>query len=259
MTDMLSWAAPLLAAAVGLIGIFIDRSSRYFNAVLPIFVLAVVLSAYQQWNDGIEQDAKEKKLVNTNKTIMGSLQSLGHGVEALVDDKMGKILEIFGMTPELGKVQDLDKLSDADLLDVAILNRARIKLLSSQTNESRAKTEIRYYAKERDNTFLRAALIETGLTVENEIPKDEMSNAPTNAVWHGKDVPFDHFKLVVVSLMRAKIPIHRLGPSCKNQEIKRDWIEVGASDEANALPVRTLDSVLKATTYDNLDDKNVCR
>jgi hypothetical protein len=248
----------LFAAVVGLIGIFVDRSSRYFNAVLPIFVLAVILSAYQQWHDGVEQDAKEQKLEDTNKTIMGSLQLLGHGVGALVDDKMGKILEIFGMTPELGKVKELDKLSDADLLEVALLNRARIKLLSSETNESRAKTVIRYYAKERDNTFLKAALTETGLTVEHEIPKQNISDAATNAVWHGKDVPFDHFKLVVVSLMRAKIPIHRLGPSCLHQDKKRYWVEVGASIQANSLPVKTLDLVLKSSSYNNLDDKIVC-
>ena len=114
-----------------------------------------------------------------------------------------------------------------------------------------------YYTKEGDNDALRRALLETGLTVGEFDPQHSMASTLTNAVWHGSDVKFEHYKLVILSLMRAKVPIRRLGPTCKNMTLKANRIEVGASKAFEDKPLKTVESVNQASSYAELDDFNV--
>lgn len=268
MFENIEWLPPMMTALIGLIGIFVDRSSRYFNAVLPLFVVGVLLSGYLQYesaqNDKIatsKRDGDFDKIMTTNEnikrsnqTLVNSLSSVGDAVNALVERELGSILKNFGMTTELAKVEDLNQLPSIALLDVVTASRLRQDLLDSSTNKDRSGTAVMYYTKEGDNKDLRRALLETGLALEEFNPQNNMANMPTNAVWYGKDVKFEHYKLTILSLMRAKVPIRRLGPSCNQMSLKANRIEVGGSEEAESQALKTVEFIHRAKTYSDLDD-----
>lgn len=268
MFENFEWLPPLITALIGLVGIFVDRSSRYFNAVLPLFVVGVLLSGYLQFetekNNKIaaqkrDDDFKNIMITNnnikeSNQTLVYSLSSVGNAVNALVERELGSILKSFGMTEDLAGVEDLNELPSTELLDVVAASRVRKDILTSSKAEDRSGTKVMYYTKEGDNEALRRALLETGLTVGEFDPQNKMASSPTNAVWHGPDVKFEHYKLVILSLMRAKVPIRRFGPSCKNMDLKANRIEVGASKAAEVKPLKTVESVHRASSYADLDD-----
>lgn len=268
MFENIEWLPPLITALIGLVGIFIDRSSRYFSAVLPLFVVGVLLSGYLQYeteqNNKIatikrNDDFKNIRITNnnikeSNQTLVQSLSSVGTAVNALVERELGAILKSFGMTEELAGIDDLNKLPSTELLYVVAASRVREDLLDKNKAEDRSGTTVMYFTKEGDNKDLSRALLETGLKVSEFDPTNSMASTPTNAVWHGKDVKFEHYKLVILSLMRAKVPIQRLGPVCNTPDIKANRIEVGAAKVADSKQLKTVESVHLAESYADLDD-----
>lgn len=253
--------APAITAALGLIGLFVDRKSRSFYAILPLFVVGVAVSAWLQFTGSAQQQAQLDSLQSANRALLSGVGAIGGAVDALVVRELGEMLRSFGMTDELAGSAPED-LSQDDLLEVVAASRERSRIVSTidaqgTAADTRAQTRVRYYAKERDNRNLKRSLISTGLTLEETAPTTRMANETTNAVWHGADVPIEHFKLVVLSLMRAKVPIRQTGPVCRNQDAKAHYVEVGASVAARGMPLKTFEVVVNAQSYGQLDNFSV--
>ena len=147
MFENIEWLPPLVTALIGLVGIFVDRSSRYFSAVLPLFVVGVLLSGYLQYeseqNDKIttaKRNEDFRDIKESNQTLVHSLSSVGTAVNALVERELGAILKSFGMTEELAGVDDLNKLPSPDLLDVVAASRVRKDILDDNKSEDRSGT-----------------------------------------------------------------------------------------------------------------------
>lgn len=256
-----------LGAFLAILGLFMDRAKRYFKYVAPVFIVLVVVLGVFQAEDARKSDeeAREaqsqriKVLKLVDNISLTSARTSTYLTNTLLSQP--KILKDFGLT-EKRAGKKLEQISTAELIAGEILeaNKYRMELIQARPPSTRISTKVWYYNKEMDNPKLVEALEEVGFTVINMIATRNQENDPTNAVWHGPEVPIEDYKAVIVSLIRAGIDIRRTGPSCRNLDKKIGAIEVGASDKASGLidgikaPTKSISQIRTAVTYTELDD-----
>jgi hypothetical protein len=256
-----------IGAILAIIGLFVDKSSQHFKYIAPFFVVLIlvlgVVQAVDTLNSNQESDEAKQKtdtlLVLVNNSAKSSLKTSSYLTDILLSQP--KILKDFGMTVErVGK--PLDQVTTAELVTGEILkaNKYRLELISERPPSLRLSTEIWYYNKEMDSSEIRSVLNEIGFKVINKVAKSHQKNDRTNAVWYGQKVNLNDYKALLVSLLRAGIDIKRTGPSCENQNLKKNVIEVGASDDAAGFidgivkPTKSIQEIKSATTLEELSD-----
>ncbi|MAX78726.1 MAG: hypothetical protein CL843_00925 [Crocinitomicaceae bacterium] len=262
---------PALSALLAVIGLFIDKENPHFKKLAVAFVLLVLFLGYMQIKESKEAKLEAEKAIQQRATLItladntatSSMKTSTYLTDILLSQPT--ILLDFGLT-ESRAGKKLNDLSTSELITSEIItaNKALEQLISKAPPSNRIDNKIWYYNKEMDNPYLTTALEGTGFQVVNKTAAMNQVNDPTNAVWHGPDISLTDYKIVMLSLIRAGIDIRWSGPSCKNLSNKTKVIEIGASDRASGLidgiksPTKSVDLILNAKTFEEIDDFTSC-
>lgn len=252
-----------ITMTLAIFAIFVDRQSTSFKKILPVYIfLLIALFAVQVWealNNYKEKEAAQIDRFTLIKTTDSQSKSVASIIQLLSQPLISQVdlLLTFGVTEErAGKPLDQLPLSYWKDQEISTANKYRFELIKSTEGSKRVGTKVWYYSKDLDSPALKDAIRELSFDVIDKKAKANQANDLTNAVWYSRDVQLDHYKLVVISLIRAGIDIQRLGPSCKNLETKVSVIEIGASDDArnNNTPRKTVDFVMNAKSFSEFQD-----
>lgn len=245
---------PMAAAIAGIIGIFHNNGNAGKSRLsIVLVVLVALLCAFQIFENRTQKDETED-IKNQNQSLLEHLQSTSRSVDAVASRELEQLLKSFGMRADYIDVENLEDAPNEDVLRTLTLSRERAALQVIISNTpSIERAAIKYYTKERDNADLIRALRETGLAIEERIPEKKLQNTFTNAVWHGCDVDFKDYKIVVLTLMRAGIQLQRAGPANEDLANKINVIEVGYSGNMANKEYINLEAVISANSFADLD------
>jgi hypothetical protein len=221
----------------------IDRISKLSKIasllIIPILFILFIYGAFRLNNLYREiQTVTAKK--QSEQLKFETLQFENKALEKKKLQLEMELMSTYGLS-----MDSIKTLSTTKILENSLLANTAIKSIIHTYTPNNDVT-IRYYKKTIDEKRIAIELEALGYKFEERPPAEYMSRRETNAIWYGADVPIEDTKIVVLSLLRAGIPIKGIRPfrsSVTDKNYKRNIIEVGASVDLQAKNVLTVDYV----------------